>query len=487
MNLTGLAFAAFLAVVLIVYWCLPRRASFQNSVLLAASYLFYLSWSPEWLLLLLTATAVDWTVARLIEGDRRAARARRLLLGVSIAANVGALFWFKYRAFFADSAAQLLTSIGVTASAPLLELVLPIGLSFYTLIKIGYVLDVYYGRVPACRSPLTFATFVAFFPQIIAGPITRAGSMLAQLEKPRRLSTALIGSASAALLLGWFMKAYIADWIAQTLVDPVFAAPGTQGPIAHWLGLLGYAVQVFCDFAGYSLLAIGVGRLFGIELPPNFDRPFLSRSMPELWRRWHISLNTWLFDYLYGPWVTARGMLHGRIATTLVIVFALSGLWHGARWTFVLWGVLHGFALAAHHWWDVWYRGRCRIDRRWVTARKSVPYALAALVLAQGWFLASLVLFRAPDLDASLSYLQGMLGAGSGFHVPVDEIFLVNLLVAFGFVLIHHLEGVRLGARLRERFDALPAPVHGVTFGLVIVWLLIFAPLARGTFIYAQF
>jgi len=487
LNPTGIAFALFLPVVVLAHWIVPRRAVPQNTVLLVASYLFYLSWSPEWLPLLMAATLIDWGIARLLDGGTLAPRGRKVALAVSLSANVGALLWFKYRGFFAASFVTLLEAAGVSASQPLVTLVLPIGLSYFTLIKVGYVLDVYYSRVPACRSLLTFATFIAFFPQMVAGPITRAGRMLPQLDSSRRPSTEWFSRAGSAFLLGWFMKGYIADWIAPAIVDPVFAAPGTYGAFAHWLALLGYAIQLFCDFAGYTLIAIGVGRLFSIELPPNFDRPFLSRSMPEMWRRWHISLNTWLFDYVYGAMVTGRGALHGRIATSLVLLFALSGLWHGAQWTFVVWGVLHGFALAAHYGWDVWYRARCRVDRRWVAARRSVPYSLTSWVLAQGLFLLTLVPFRAEDLKSTGLYFFGFLGFGHGTPFRIDELFVVNVLVAIGFVVVHHALGLPVGRRVRHELDLLPAPVHGASLGLVVVWIFVFAPLARGAFVYAQF
>lgn len=487
MTPTGIAFTLFLLVVLALHWLGPRRAGYQNDVLLLASYVFYASWSPAWLPLLISATLVDWGVGRLLDRADVTPGARRLALATSLTLNVGALFWFKYRGFFAESLEALLDGIGLAADLPTLRVVLPIGISYYTLIKIGYILDVYHRRVPAERSLGRFATFVAFFPQLVAGPITRANRMLPQLAEPRRLSADLVLRAGGALLLGWWMKGYLADWIAPAVVDPVFAAPGTQGAVAHWLALLGYAVQVFCDFAGYTLLAIGTARLFGLELPPNFDRPFLSRSMPEFWRRWHISLNTWLFDYLYGPTTTGGGRLHGLVATNLVLVFALSGLWHGARWTFVLWGLAQGLALAGHHWWDVWYRGRCRVDRRWVTARRSSAYLLGAWALTQAWFVASLVLFRSADLGGALAFAQGLLGAGGGFTLALDKIALLNLLVAFAFVVVHHAEGTERGAAVRARVMALPAPALGVLAGVVIVWLLVFAPVARGTFIYAQF
>lgn len=487
MTPTGLLFAGFVALLFVLYWALPPRARAQNALLLAASYVFYISWSPEWLWLLLAATGVDYSVGRALDRPGSDPGVRRRWLLLSVAANVGALAWFKYRGFFAESLDAMLLALGLPGELPTLQVILPIGLSYYTLIKLGYILEVYYRRVPAERSLLVFATYTAFFPQMLAGPITRAAGMLPQLREGRRLSVDWLSRAAGALLLGWWMKGYLADWIAPALVDPVFGAPGQGGIVNHWLALLGYAIQVFCDFAGYSLLAIGTARLFGLELPPNFERPFLSRSMPEFWRRWHISLNTWLFDYLFGPFTTGRGVLHGRIALNLVLVFALSGLWHGARWTFVLWGLAHGVALAVHHHWDAWYRGRCRVDRRWVTARRSTAYALSAWALTQAWFVATLILFRAPDLAAAGAFGAGLFQGPLITGLGLDTAGQVNLLVAFAFVTWHHLEGLPRGQAVRERVLRAPAPMVGALTGAVIVWMLLFAPLARGTFIYAQF
>jgi len=486
-SLTGVAFALFLPLVLGAYWLLPRRAVLQNAVLLLASLGFYLSWSPEWLLLLIFGTVLDFGLAQVVADERRPTGVRRLALGVAVAANLGALLWFKYVGFLTDAMHALFAAAGLPSSATAMAVVLPLGLSYYTLIRIGYLLDVHHRRIAPSRSLLEFATFVMFFPQIIAGPITRAGRMLPQLRDARRLDPTRVAQGANAFLLGWWMKGYLADWIAPALVEPVFADPGAAGAAAHWLALGGYAVQVFGDFAGYSLLAIGVAALLGLELPVNFDRPFLSRSMPEFWRRWHISLNTWLFDYLYGPWVTGTGWLRGRIALTLVLVFALSGLWHGARWTFVVWGLLHGLALAVHHGWDTWYRARCRVDRRWVTARKHAAYALAAWLLTQAWFLGSLILFRAEDLGSVGRFLRGLLGQGTGFPAEMDAITLVNCAVAFGFIVVHHLLALPAAERVRSLGARTPAALRGIFYGGVIVWLLVFAPLGRGTFIYAQF
>jgi len=463
-----LVFAAFLGLVTTVYWLLPRRAAWQNGWLLATSYVFFASWSTSYLPLLVAVTSLDYFAARQLETEARVGR-RSAWLWLSLASNIGLLTWFKLQGAFES---------GIT---------IPIGLSYWTLIKLGYVWDVASGRQRAERSWLSFATFVAFFPQTVAGPITRSALMLPQLGKARVWEWSRLPAAAAALLLGCWMKLYIADWIAPALVDPMFDGARSGNAAAYCFAIVGYAIQVFSDFAGYSLIAIGVGRLLGVELPVNFERPYLSKSMPELWRRWHISLNTWLFDYVYGPLTTGRGPLHGFVATNLVLVMLLSGLWHGSGWTFALWGLGHGLVLALHFRWDAWYRARCRVDRRWVSARKHPVYAFAAWGLTLTWFLISLVLFRSETLTQAGQMLYGLTGRLGADGPSLDAIGAVNLLVAFAFLTWHHLEGFDWVARLRARAFSLPAPVVGAAAALVVAWMLVFAPLARGTFIYAQF
>lgn len=247
--------------------------AWQNAVLLIASYLFYATWNPALVWVLWLATAVDYTVGMVLgarparpggTGDG-ARRWRKVALATSIAFNVGLLGWFKYEGFFAESLNAVLDAVGLGAPLPVLRLALPLGLSYYTLQKLAYVLDVYYERIPACRNPLAFATFVAFFPQLICGPITRARTMVPQFSRARRLTPRGAAAAAGAFLLGFFMKAYVADRMGAGYVDPVFADPGAYGAVSHWVARFGYAVQLFCDFAGYSILAIGVGRFFGIE------------------------------------------------------------------------------------------------------------------------------------------------------------------------------------------------------------------------------
>jgi alginate O-acetyltransferase complex protein AlgI len=231
-------------------------------------------------------------------------------------------------------------------------------------------------------------------------------------------------------------------------------------------------------------MALGVGRLLGLELPSNFDYPFLSRSLPEFWRRWHITLNTWLFDYVYAPLTTGRGLMRGRVALAYVVVFLVSGLWHGAMWTFLAWGLLHGVGLAVHHRWDVWYKGLCRRDRAWVARRRAPAYTACAWLLTQGFFLLSLVPFRSASLATAGAFARGLF-ASAGAR-SLGHGFAVLAACALIVASYHLLELGRL-SRLRERFFALPAPVRGVAYGLVIVFLLLFAPIGSGTFLYGQF
>ena len=492
MSMSEVEFVFFLPLILAAYWLLPRRVTLQNLFLLLASYTFFASWNPRLLLVLVASTALDHAVARVLgpagEGEPESparSRRRRVALGFGLAVNLGVLGYFKYEEFFATSLNALLARLGLPEALPVLRVVAPIGISFWTLQKIAYLLDVYDGRIPACRSFLVYANFVAFFPQLLAGPIPRAGRMIPQFEAARRPRPDAFASGSGAFLLGLFMKVLVADALGPKVVSPVFANPAAHDAAAHWGALAGFALQVFCDFAGYSAMAVGVGRLLGLDLPQNFDYPFLSRSLPEFWRRWHITLNTFLFDYIYGPMTTGRGFMRGRLDLGFVIVFLVSGLWHGAMWTFVAWGLLHGLGLVVHHRWDSFYKGLCRRDRVWVARRKSAAYAAGAWTLTQGFFLLSLVPFRAPSLTSAAQFSHGLAGGGGGDSISRGG----ALLLAFCLLLVaaYHLLSLRPFSRAWDAFLALPAPVRGVAYGLVIVFLLLFAPVGSGTFIYAQF
>ncbi|MBS0612728.1 MAG: MBOAT family protein [Proteobacteria bacterium] len=488
MSFVEVEFLFFLPLAFIAYWLLPRNRIAQNGWLLLMSWVFYACWNWRLLPLLVGGALLDFGVARrlgALEGSRQGYR--RLLLGISLAWNLGALAFFKYVGFFAESFNLMLSAVGLHASVPVLHVLLPLGISFYTLQRLGYVFDVYLGRYPPCRSLLDFLLFAGYFPQLTAGPISRGNELLPQLAEPRGLLPQRLASAAATMLMGYVLKAWIADSVGQTLVDPVFADDASFSTSAHWAAIIGYMVQVFSDFAGYSLIAIGCSLLFGIELAPNFDSPFLSRSLPEFWRRWHMTLNRWLFDYIYGQLSTGRTWLRGRLDLCMMIVFLASGLWHGAAATFVLWGVMHGLGMIVHRRWDEYYRGLCRADRRYVQRRRSAGYAFVSWLLTQGFFLLSLVPFRSQSIAQTGRFFTGLVHSSGADRPDIGITVGISLLLAFGTVILYHLLDLERWRRFRERFFDLPAWVRGAAYGMVVVFLMLFVPVGASTFIYRQF
>ena len=485
MSFGGLEFLlVFLPAAWAIYWLAPKRAAIQNAILLAISWAFYASWNPKLLGILLLTTAVNYLAVRTIDGlHNKDARKKRMIFWAAVAYNGLQLLGFKYAGFFADSLDTLLGT-----DLPSLRFVLPLGISFWTLQLIAYLTDVYFARVEVERRPVRFALFVAFFPQIVSGPIPRGRELLPQFAAERRFTWDDLRVGGGTFFLGYVLKFFVGDALAEHLVNPIFADPGAYSMIGHWLGLVGYCGQVFGDFAGYSIMAIGCGRFFGIEVPVNFNYPFFSRDMMEFWRRWHITLNTWLFDYMYAGLVTSKGWFRRRLDLGFLLVFAFSGLWHGATWAFVLWGVIHGVGLIVHRRWDEQYRNLCRKDRKWVKRRKTAGYAVFAWTATQLFFLLSLVPFRSPDIGASAEYFRAMVWS-SGLHHPLggNPIGAIAATAALGFIVAYHLLEVKRLQPWRARFFALPAPVRGLCYGLAIVFLAMFMPVGSGTFIYAQF
>ncbi len=342
MLFNSLSFALFFAAVLALAPALRHRG--QNLFLLVASYLFYAAWDWRFLGLLWLSTAVDFAIG-LALGRARDARARRRLVVASLVVNLGILAAFKYAGFFARSLAALLLPLGLSLPPLALQVVLPVGISFYTFQSLSYTIDVYRGRVAPVPSLLDFALYVAFFPQLVAGPIERAAHLLPQVQAPRRIRAAQLGSGAWLVLFGLFKKAVVADNLA-VLVDAVYAPAASPTGPEVLLATYAFAFQIYCDFSGYTDIARGVARCLGFELMRNFDLPYLAASPREFWRRWHISLSTWLRDYLYIPLGGSRGGA-ARTQRNLALTMLLGGLWHGAAWTFVLWGAWHGALLCA--------------------------------------------------------------------------------------------------------------------------------------------
>lgn len=336
-------FVAFFLIVFFAYWRLPHRL--QNLLLLAASFLFYGSWNYRLLPLLVVSSSVDYFAALGLVRIRRVGLRRAILL-VSILLNFGLLGYFKYYNFFVTSYIDLMMAMGLRPSLQTAQIILPVGISFYTFQALSYTLDVYRQKIPAYRNYLDFLLFITYFPQLVAGPIERASDLLPRLTQPRRrLSTGQLVDGLKLILIGYFHKVAIADTVAP-IVDRIFAAPEQRDALTLLVGVYGFSLQIYCDFSGYSKIARGVSRLLGVELMQNFEQPYLSRNLREFWRRWHISLSTWLRDYLYIPLGGNQGGLLGA-SGNLMATMLLGGLWHGASWNFVVWGGLHGTYLVA--------------------------------------------------------------------------------------------------------------------------------------------
>jgi D-alanyl-lipoteichoic acid acyltransferase DltB (MBOAT superfamily) len=391
MTFHSLDFLVFFVVVTTVYWRLSHGA--QNWFLLGASYLFY-GWVTPWFCLLLGGTTlVDWWVARQMDPAASASGtrwSRRTWLVVSLVSNLTVLGFFKYFNFFIDSVQAAMASAGLEASLPVLRIVLPVGISFYTFQSLSYTIDVYRGRLRASGSLRDFALFVAFFPQLVAGPIERAEALLPRVEHPRVFNLVVARDALVLMAWGFFKKLVIADNVG-IIANRVFAMkdPGFE---MLWAGVFAFGLQIFADFSAYTDIARGCARWLGFDLMKNFDHPYLALSPSDFWRRWHISLSSWFRDYLYIPLGGSRRGLP-RTLVNILITFVISGLWHGAAWNFALWGAYHGLLLVGERTWGA-VRGVGRHPgRQRVPAWRVVPqWALMYVLVHIGW-----LLFREAD------------------------------------------------------------------------------------------
>lgn len=397
MVFNSLTFLLFFAIVFGLYWALPGWAA-RKWLLLIASYVFYGAWSPPYVFLLLASTFLDWWLARLI-GRSADPRRRRRLLVASLAGNLGLLGYFKYGGFLLDNFSALLSSAGIAWQPAEASIVLPIGISFYTFASLSYTIDVYRGEMRADSKFSDYALFVSFFPHLVAGPILRARNLLPQIAAPRRPTANEVGWGLALFCFGLFCKVVMADALFAPVVDQVYADPGKFGAADIWAAVLAFSGQIYYDFNGYSLCAIGLALCFGYAFPDNFRHPYAAVGFSDFWRRWHISLSTWLRDYLYIPLGGNRGGIW-RAGRSLMLTMLIGGLWHGASWMFVLWGGLHGLYLS--------------LER---LAAKRVGAGLAAtaggrrllqifvfVVISLTW-----IPFRAPTPDAALGIVAGLL------------------------------------------------------------------------------
>jgi alginate O-acetyltransferase complex protein AlgI len=471
------AFLVFFALVFTLYWAMPWQRA-RVWLLLAASYYFYASWNHWLALLIFTTTIVDYGVALGMDATASPAK-RRALLIASLVGNLGMLGYFKYTNFFLASLQSALQAAGMSTSIPLLSILLPIGISFYTFEAINYTVDVYRRRIPAERNLAHFLLFILFFPHLIAGPIVRAADFLPQIRRPKRWSW-LRGQVGVQLfLLGVIKKLAIADRLAL-FVDPVFKDPAQYSTYATWMAFIGYALQVYCDFSGYSDMALGGAHLLGYKLVRNFDMPFLAPNITEFWRRWHISLSSWLRDYLFIPLGGSRG---GRwqTARNLIITMTVCGLWHGAAWTYIAFGTLQGLLLVGHRaFTDV--RRHVPLVGRLARVLDTGPGTALCIVLTFLTFCVSLVIFRAPSFTVAGAIFGRLVVRADGARVGLHSNGLWYTLV---LVIVAHL-ATRFGWWRRVQ-AWVPAPVLGGAYAVALSFTLLFAPDNGQAFIYFQF
>ena len=390
MPFNSFAFIIFLPVVFLLYWQVFCMRRWQNGLVVVASYVFYAWWDWRFMGLIALTSLLSFAGGVLTEHFNGQRRHQRTVCTACTVVNLLILVVFKYFNFFADSLCSLLGLLGCQADWATLNVVLPVGISFYTFQAMGYIIDVYHSRVSASRDVVEFLAYISFFPQLVAGPIERASHLLPQLRQERRFCYADAVDGCRQMLWGFFKKIVIADNCA-TVVNAVWANYGGQPSVMLMVGAVLFTFQIYCDFSGYSDIAIGCARLFGIRLMRNFNYPYFSHNIGDFWRRWHISLMTWLRDYVYIP---LGGNRNGRGHTlrNIFVVWGISGLWHGANWTFVCWGLYHAVLLSAYR--------RIRIQ----SVGRILSVCVTFLFIVIGW-----IIFRAPTLYDAFCYLSRML------------------------------------------------------------------------------
>jgi alginate O-acetyltransferase complex protein AlgI len=472
MTFVSFEFVVFFPLVLLGLMALPTRSS-RQLFLLFASWVFYAAGTPWHLAVLATPAIIDYAVALRIERepDRRA---RKSWLILSLVTNLGLLAYFKYADFFVGTVASL---VGVESA--MLSPGLPIGISFFTFKTLSYTIDVYRGQIPACRSAWRYALFVSFFPELVAGPIVRASIFLPQLERTLEWSWRRLGPGLEMVLLGLTKKLVIANRLA-ILADPVFLSPATYSSGTMLSALVAYSLEIYCDFSGYSDMAIGVARIIGFDLPENFNMPYAATSIADFWRRWHITLSQWLRDYLYIPLGGNRSGT-ARTCANLMITMLLGGLWHGASWNFVIWGGLHGLGLV--------------VQRLAVGRLPHFPAPLRPLGKFLGWITTYAfvcfcwIFFRAETLDSALYIIRKIAGLEPG---GVSGLFLPLYLIV-PVVVAAHLIGMAEEDTAGDHAAAGRVPLPRSAYAsaaIVTMWVVgifLFAPLRTSPFIYFQF
>ena len=437
-------FAIFFPIVLALSWALMRRQAVWKPFILAASYVFYSAANPLFCLMLAGLTLANQAAAQLIHRTEDEPR-RRQIVAAAIAIDLGTLGVFKYYGFFAEEVNAVLDTFGLGLPLPLAAIALPIGISFIVFQAISYTVDVH-RRLIEPASTIDFALYLSFFPHLVAGPIVRAREFIPQLAKPRDPTKVAVGAGVFLIVVGLVKKVAVADFLAREIVDPVFGVPQAYSAPDVALASYAYAVQIFCDFSGYTDIAIGLALLMGFVFPQNFDRPYRAQTFREFWRRWHMTLSRFLRDFLYIPLGGNRG---GKLKTVrnLMITMLLGGLWHGAAWGFILWGAIHGIALVVEH----QFRGKIRLP-------KWLAWFLVFHIVVLAW-----IPFRAPDLDLAGAFFSRLLDWGPATLWTAPIVILTFLVIGLQLLPSRPMDA------LRVRFEQLHPVALGASMACVIL------------------
>ena len=467
-------FAIFFVLVFVGHWLLNHQSRAWKWFMIGASYVFYAWWNWRFVFLLVGVSLLAQTGAIAV-ARTRSPRARLVVNGIAVTGLLLPLAFFKYYGFLAVNVTNVLGSLGLESSIPLIQVVLPVGISFFTFMAIAYVVDVYRGDFEVASWTDAFL-YLSFFPHLVAGPIVRPNELIPQLRERRDERHVDVAGAAWLILGGLFKKVVVSSYLAAQIVDPVFGDPAQRSAPDALFGILGYAIVIYADFSGYTDIAIGVAKLLGFQFPRNFDRPYAARSIQDFWRRWHMTLSRWLRDYLYIP---LGGNRRGerRTYVNVMITMILGGLWHGAAWTFVFWGAFHGGLLAAHQWRarhaeaDTNATGEGRLD---FMRQRAATFALVCV----GW-----VFFRADSMETAFSLLGRLI---TGWWTPSESLTPLVVFTIAGMLAMQFWPR-GFGLWLQSGLSRLkPAPL-GIVFALALLVIVILGPSGVAPFIYFQF
>lgn len=479
MLFNTMGFMYFFVIVICLYFILPKRYSWL--LLLGASYFFYMCWNPFYILLIIASTLVDYVVARLM-GNTKEKNKRKFLLAISLCMNLGLLFTFKYFNFFIDTTSWLLQFAGKQVSIPYLNVLLPVGISFYTFQTLSYTIDVYRGRLEPEKHLGIFALYVSFFPQLVAGPIERSTHLLPQLRQQPKWDWQRMQSGFFLMISGYFKKVVIADNVA-VLVEQVYGNVHNYSGLALIVATIFFAFQIYCDFSGYSDIAIGTAKILGFDLMTNFRRPYLSKSIKEFWGRWHISLSSWFKDYVYIP-LGGNRVGYARWMINLLITFTLSGLWHGAAMTFVIWGVLNGVYLVGG---QMLKPLKDKLKAIFHVKDSNPLYKFGAWAITMCLVLIGWVFFRADTLQDAL-YILTHLHTGGFALQGLMELGMNNktfIMTCISIVLLMIFECIDPEGTKKQTLEKAPIVVRFGVLYVVITMIIIFG--AYGSYDPAKF